>query len=240
MATLRVLFAACALAATAPIAAQNGAPADATAGGAQRPAAQLLIGTVDPVKAIENYPRSQEEQKRLDGLRKEAQAAVEAIRTKIDEINARRKLVAEGSDERQDLDFEFAAQNERLTMLAKRWRAQLDRENEKYQVAMYDDLERAVETVARNRGVLLVLRVHAKPELEPSESDPVGLRLRLHERRTVLYGAEEIDLTPAVIRVLQTPLGAKPVDAKDGKDGAAAKPSPTTDPGAAKTGGGNR
>ena len=66
------------------------------------------------------------------------------------------------------------------------------------QVEIYEDIWEAAANVARAKGLKLMLRVR---EL-PAEA-PLDVRQAFHARRTVLYHAQELDLTQDVINMLR-------------------------------------
>jgi hypothetical protein len=78
---------------------------------------------------------------------------------------------------------------------------------------LYEDLEVAVEKVAKNRGVQLVLRTY-DPGPPPSVSEKatnkelgqMNQRLQMFDRRQVWFNTDEIDLTGDLIKLLQVPL----------------------------------
>ena len=106
------------------------------------------------------------------------------------------------------------------TLFEREWR----RKVEEFYTSIYADLERAVSIVAKDRGVQLVLRAH--PELEDGSTES---KARVFEARIVWYSAQELDLTAAVIALLQVPLPPDPkAGAGDPKAGAGVEKGSTS------------
>jgi Skp family chaperone for outer membrane proteins len=113
-------------------------------------------------------------------------------------------------------------------------RDQLELEFARAQVVVYEDLEAAVQKVAKQKGLGLVLRQY---EPLPAAGDPAKLsarsvqkRIADFERRGVWYAAESVDITADVIKVLMVPIdtgkpadSAKPIDKAGDKGSGNAK-----------------
>jgi Skp family chaperone for outer membrane proteins len=202
-------------------------PADATA---PKKAAQITIGVVDLSKVIDVYPKAIAERERLQALSKRFSAEIDALSKQFDALRSDLSLLKEGSEKRETMEFELRMLSEQRKGLAELRKNQFDRELEKFELAVYQDLEVACAEVAKARGVQVLLRTQSTPSFEDGAAkDPVSLQraqLQAYDRRQVWFASDEVDLTQALIKYLSVPVDAKPADAKgaDGKKGDAQKP----------------
>jgi Skp family chaperone for outer membrane proteins len=100
---------------------------------------------------------------------------------------------------------------------------ELRQQRESFYVLMLEDMQQAVAIVAKERGVSMVLRTHNDLLDGSTES-----KARVFEARVVWYASEEVDLTPAVIKLLQVPLPKRPEEAAGTKPADAPKDQPGT------------
>jgi Skp family chaperone for outer membrane proteins len=196
-------------------------PADATA--ARK--AQITVGVVDLDKAIELYPKAIAERERLQALSKKFSAEIEAISKQFDALRSDLSILKEGSEKRESMEFELRMLGEQRKGLAELRKNQFDRELEKFELAVYRDLEVAIAEVAKLRGVQIVLRTRSAPALEDASAkettDLQRQQLQVYDRRQVWFASDEVDLTPALIKYMQVPVNSKTGDGKtgDGKTG---------------------
>jgi|KBSSwiStaDraftv2_1062776.scaffolds.fasta_scaffold443503_1 Skp family chaperone for outer membrane proteins len=206
--------------------AQGQSPAPAAEGTAL-PRQGITIGVVDFAKVMEVYPRAIQERKKLDEFWKQCLAQVDQERRRADEIRLKRDDLQADTMDRDLKDLEYAAKQREIEALKSVLAQERSRRVERLLVTMYEDVQRAVALVAKDRGVQLVLRKH-DDVVDGSTTN----KARVYEVRQVWYAADELDLTPAVIQRLQVPLPDEPKDAtneKDqtpGKDQAPAKTQP--------------
>lgn len=195
--------------------AQNGAdagatgkPAPAVEAAAPKTAAMPLIAVVDFAKVLENYPKAIAERERLNGMRKAARDQIDALTRRIKEAQEQLALFPEGSMDfaKRQLDIELMAQQR--PALTKLLNEQLQLEEMKIDIQLYEDAEFAVGKVAKERGVQIVLRKLADLPQRTSDENPKETQARVmtFDRRQVWYAAPEVDLTPHVIKFLQVPL----------------------------------
>jgi len=175
----------------------------------------VTIGVVDLDKAIDQYPKAIAERDRLQKLLQELGDRLNAESKRIDGIKADLSLLKEGSDQRELKEWELGKAMNDHKALASLLRAQFDRQVERFEIAIYQDLELAVAQVAKDRGVQIVLRV--RPQGVPSDGgkEPANAqqaRLQGFNRRDVWYHADEVDLTPALIKYLLVPIDVKKIE----------------------------
>jgi Skp family chaperone for outer membrane proteins len=213
-----VLFVASVLCPAAWASAQAQEPASTEAKASPSP----KIGVVDFVKVVEAYPRAIEERSKIEEMRKQQRAALEAELKKGRELEMKLEDLQRGTPAHDMKLHELRLKKQDIEGLEqifdRDWRRKID----EFYNAIYGDLERAVAIVAKERGVHIVLRAHPQLEGESTEN-----RARVFEARMVWFASPEIDLTPFVIKLLQVPLPAEPkaenakpvVETKPGKSG---------------------
>lgn len=201
--TLIVLSALAVLAAV-PLTAQEKTGAAPAAEGSPKVSA-LKVGVVDFVRVIDAYPKAIEERKKVDELRKQQLTTLDAEVKKLREMQIKLADLQRGSRGYELAQHEIRLKQQDIegtqSLFERDWRRAFDQ----FLVTVYADLERAVAIVAKDRGVHMVVRAH--PELEGGSAED---RARVYETRMVWYASEEIDLTPAVIQLLQVPLPPDP------------------------------
>ncbi len=225
--TIPRLFAAAVLATTMSATAQDrtGTPNAADAA-AKAPPAQIVIGVVDLGRAFEQYPRYVKMKGELEALRNKYDERLQAVSRGIDELKATLATLETGSEEHRMKELEHKIRLQERQGMAEMFRDRLELEVRRSEVAIYEDLDAATKAVAAARGVHLVLRIN---ELDPPSADlgkePPNDLLRRHrafELRQVLYAAEQIDLTPDVIRRMMVPMEPRKDNAKPDAGGAPA------------------
>lgn len=206
----------------------GGKPADA----AVRPAQGVTIGVVDLDKAIELYPKAIAERERLQALSKTFAAEIDELTKQIDAIKSDLSLLKEGSPKREAREFDLGMALKQREGFANLRKSQFDRELEKFELTIYQELEGAVAEVAKRKGVQIVLRVRATPAPEDAAKEKESgnaqkQRLAAFDRRHVWFASDEVDLTPALIKYLQVPVDPKKADAgKEPAKGSGPAPTP--------------
>ncbi len=228
MANFRIVpFAAC-LSVCGLLAAQDGKPvaneANATKQGAvpARPAVMPLIAVVDFAKVLEVYPKAVAERERLSGLRKTFNEQMDALTKRIEELKLQLPLYPEGSREQAMKQLDLETMLQQRPALAKLLNEQLQIEEMRMEVVLYEDVEIAIAKVAKDRGVQIVLRMLSDLPDRKDDASPKEIQARVvaYDRRQVWYAAPETDLTPHVIKFMQVPLERAKAPAGDNKSGA--------------------
>lgn len=180
-------------------------PADAAA-----PGKGLTIGVVDLDKARDAYPRAITEREKLQKMSMAFKEQIDAEKKHIDALRAELALLKPGTDEWEAKEAERGLAMERGKVLSNVYQSQFNRAREKYDLMIYQDFEVAIAQVAKDRGVQIVLRMHEQPEIDKDmeTADAQQARLYSYNRRNVWFAADEVDLTPALIKFLQVPLDA--------------------------------
>lgn len=174
------------------------------------PRAGLVVGVVDLEKAMELYPKALKERERLQKLKESYDEQLQQVTKRLEELKALLPALREGTMERARKQLELEQAMQARQGLAKLLEADLQLEDMRVLLAIYEDIEIAVAQLAKDRGVHVVLRLDTQQE-KPDDGDKlaprqVQRRLEVFDRRKVWFAAEELDLTPALIKMLQVPL----------------------------------
>ena len=202
-----VLLVAAAACLPASLAAQ--VPQDASASKA-RLGARMVVGVVDVLKAVEQYPRYNQMRAELRASVEQADEQLKAMGERLDELRATVQVLAEGSQERADKEFELQILLQSRDYRRKAASAQVNLQDLRNTLTVFEDLEYVIGVVARRKGVALVL---TKQDITPSaqpiseiSGDEVQARVKAYDRRQVWFASQELDLTNAVIKELMIPV----------------------------------
>jgi len=192
--------AACVLAISNESSAQTKAPVALVAAPASAPAsapaaAATRVGTCDIVYVFNNFQRASDLKKEFEARGRDLQSEAEKRRKAIETLASELQGLKEGSkefdqrlSEMQRLDIEFEA-----------WKklqdAQLKRDHYRLTREMYDQLLKAVDGVAKERGFDLVI-FNEPREIRSSSEEEL---LQQIAQRKVLYADGRIDITAAVL-----------------------------------------
>lgn len=159
------------------------------------------VGVVDFVKVMDAYPRAIEARGKLDELRKQNRAVLEAEVKKGRELELKLEDLQRGTPAHDMKLHELRLKKQGIEGMEQIFEREWRRKFDEWYLTVYADMERAVAIVAKERGLQMVLRSH--PQIEDGT---VENRTRVYEARIVWFASEEVDVTPAVIKVLQVPL----------------------------------
>jgi Skp family chaperone for outer membrane proteins len=183
-------------------------PDGAKAVEATAPGRGPTIGVVDLDKARDQYPKAIAEREKLQKLSQSFQEQLQALSKRIEEIRAAQSLLTEGTDEWEAKQAERGVVMQQQKIFADLFQSQFDRARAKFDLMIYQDFEVAIAQVAKDRGVQIVLRMHEAPDADKGKDagNVQQARLYSYNRRNVWFAADEVDLTPALIKYLQVPL----------------------------------
>lgn len=168
---------------------------------------EKAIGVVDFVKVIDGYPRAIQERKKLEDLRKAMVDQLEAEQKKLDELAAAKDALKEGTRERAVKILELNAGMRHLDGMREILDADYGQAKDRFMVLVYEDLDKAIDKVAREKGLKLVLRITR----DLGDGTVTG-KANAFNKRLVWFAADEIDITNDVVKLLQV---MAPADAKD-------------------------
>jgi Skp family chaperone for outer membrane proteins len=187
--------------------------------GNQAPA-QLQIGVVDVAKVLENYAKAVQEQKRLEDGRKEIFDWYNAELVKLKELQV--DVDGDGGRHKDYNQLNLDTRKANLRGLRELRNADWQDECAKYVAWASDDVDAAVDQIAKTRNLLLVV----KAQNRPSDKEAISRRAMTYDGRVVWFASEQIDITADVIKLLQvrppdagkaTPASPGPRSGNDGK-----------------------
>jgi len=183
-----------------------------------QPALANAIGVVDFVQVLQAYPNYLKGSKQLEEEKKARQAILSEEEGKLQELKIKRDGVRPGTRDYNmytlDLDCAMRHLNGFRDILGN----DLDQLTDKLMAQSYEEIEQVVAKIARDRSLLLVLRLHR----DLADSSPRAKAIT-YDRRVVWCAVDEIDLTAEVIKQLQAGPPSAPAKADPGKDAATPK-----------------
>lgn len=152
-----------------------------------------VIGVVDITRVVENCPRFVEGSKKLEEFAAALNKQAKEVSDRLKELKAQRDL-AEGPIEVKKIELRFAVEQRHLEGLGDLLKAEFGERQARLVAECYEDAERGIAAVAKEKGLQLVMRI--------------GLgggddKVRTFDRRVVWYHSDEVDVTAAVIKHLQ-------------------------------------
>ncbi|MEI6129181.1 MAG: OmpH family outer membrane protein [Planctomycetota bacterium] len=174
------------------------APAATTA--AQAAPQKIAVGVIDFVKLFEAYPRVAEDRRQYDEFRKQRRTMFDDEKKKVEDLKLGLEIEKKNTANRAIKELEIQAMMSRLEGLQKILETEMRMKLEDLQVAWFEDAQRAIAIVAKERGISIVLRILA------DNGETTRDKVSIFEQRAVWYAGAEVDITPFVIRLLQVPL----------------------------------
>ncbi|MBL8754500.1 MAG: OmpH family outer membrane protein [Planctomycetes bacterium] len=168
------------------------------------------VGVVNLDRAIDTYPRWVKLKADLEGMQKTFDDRLTQMSKSLKELKATIDAEAADSEGKRIKELQYGLMLQEQKGQADILRDQLELEFARAQVVVYEDLETAIQKVARQKGLGLVLRQYEPmpPAGDPTKLSPRSVQKRIaeFERRGVWYAAESVDITADVIKVLMVPL----------------------------------
>ena len=173
---------------------------DQTAWGQSRSSAfgSVKIGVCDPHEVFQQYVRKTALQGDLDDKKREVQAEMKAIQSNI---KAKRDMLQTGTFKPETREYQNKTK-ELLTLTvehetkAKWYESDLRRQDAEITRMCYEDIYKAIDTMAKKKGLTLVL-THEEFELQSQTVQE--LISKLYYRRPVLYADPGLDITQEVV-----------------------------------------
>jgi len=177
---------------------------------ATRSARGIVVGVVDVIKAVEQYPRYIKLRSELEASIQQYEAQLQDMAGRADELRGTIQVLAEGSQERADKEFEYQLLLQTQDYRKKAFREQMQIQDLRNTLSVYEDLEYVIGVVAARKGVGVVLtKQDITPSAQPIEelaANEVQARVKAYDRRNVWFASKELDLTSAVIKELMIPV----------------------------------
>lgn len=200
--------------------------------------ANLVVGIIDLARAIEQYPKAIEMQKKLVELGKQSRSQLDEVTKRMEEIRGALDVLGQDAPDRRQHENDLQLLQLQRQLRAKSLDERFEMARVKMMLEVYSDIEVAIAKVAKARGLHIVQCTHE----DPNPGDVAKLagrdamsRLGQFESRVIWYAAPELDVTADLIKLLLVPVenappkdGDKPADGKDGdKTGEKAAPAAT-------------
>lgn len=218
-------FASLVLASALGIAGVHGLASAQQAGGGGLVARDLKIGAVDLASVYKQYKRSadleqmiNEKKDLLNNQLKDLEKEIKEVWKALDLLDPQSEAYQQKEDEKDMLVAKFDRMKKRRDeVLKKTW--------ENYNLQLLDDIEKVVKAYGEDNKFTLILKIDGKPTEE--QRMLVGLK-------AVLYSAKELDITPAIVELLnrnydKTRNTSAPGGGEQSKPGV--QPIPPTPPG---------
>lgn len=197
-----------------PVTAAVALLATATAQGPQNASATkaggVVVGVIDVIKAVEQYPRYIKLRGELEANIQQYESQLKEMSARADELRGTIQVLAEGSQERADKEFEYKMLLQTQDYRRKAYRERMQLQDLRNTLSVYEDLEYVIAVVAKRKGVALVLtKQDIVPSVQPIGELPapeVQARVKAFDRRQVWFASKELDLTGDVIKELMIPV----------------------------------
>lgn len=192
------------------------------------PAGGMVVGVIDVIKAVEQYPRYIKLRAELETSIGQYEAQLQEMSARVDELRGTVQVLAEGSPERAEKEFEYKLALQTQDYRRKAYRERMQLQDLRNTLSVYEDLEYVIGVVARRKKVGLVLTkqdiVPAAGPIADLASGEVQARVKAYDRRQVWFASKELDLTGDVIKELMIPVPDRnsperaPNSGQDGKE----------------------
>ena len=170
----------------------------------------MVVGVIDVLKAVEQYPRYIKLRGELESSINDYEAQLKQMSARVDELRGTIQVLAEGSQDRADKEFEYQMLMQTQDYRRKAYRDRMQQQDLRNTLTVYEDLEYVIGVVAKRKGVGIVL---TKQDITPSAQSieemsekEVQVRVKAYDRRQVWFATKEVDLTGAVIKELMIPV----------------------------------
>ncbi len=161
-----------------------------------------LVGVVQIELAAAAYPKWT---KGLEALQAESEAYLAEIKKQeklADGLREKRNQFEAGSRESLDAAGDFNAAVARLKWLSEQHMPHFQTKKAALYEAVYRDIDQEIAALAKEKGVMLVLRQRPLPAVDGTVN-PIE-RHEEYDGRVLLHASPALDLTPDLIRILKT------------------------------------
>ena len=172
------------------------------------------IGVVRFTALINGYERMQSEQKASITKRKELQAEQKSKHDELLRLNAKLQQHTPGSGAYNKTENELQQKKAEMEAWARREAQKLLIEEARIIRSIYDDVQKAVTEFGRKGGYALILK---EDDLDMAGARVTELKLKVALRK-ILYVDPSVDITEAVLKLLNKTYAKKPTSGK-GREG---------------------
>jgi Skp family chaperone for outer membrane proteins len=167
------------------------------------PPVNLKIGVVDFDRLGQSIP---EVNRQLEEWQQEGRKLEEEMGARgqeLKKLDDQRQGMEPGTAGRFRADNEFHTKVRSAEIFRQQTQDYLQSRMDTIKDVALTEMNKAVADLAKKKGLQIVLRIRELPDLAKKEYKKVENRLQAHEHRTVLYHADELDLTEELIRIVK-------------------------------------
>lgn len=183
-------------------------------GGTQIGAAKVAV--VDIAAVINEYPRWIELRRELVKQHDEINERDRQVSEKLKGMRAQALGYDEGSEEHKAVTLQVNLEAQMAQFRSERDRARLSAQDFRNTLEVYEDVDYAIDRVAKKKGIDVVLArqvipIDPQPLAEQSD-EQVQRQVRMYDSRQVLWASQRLDITSEVIIYIRS--GAVPARAE--------------------------
>lgn len=156
------------------------------------------VGVVDTLQVLNAYAKFIDGQAALKRMNDEFKAAMDQEVQQIQQLELDIMALEDGTQEHRLKTLELELAQRKVQGLGNVHQAKMNSAMARLNVETYDDVFKAVESVAKAKGLKLVLRKRAELPNMPEE-----FKISDNDRRTILFVDPELDITQDVIDTLK-------------------------------------
>jgi Skp family chaperone for outer membrane proteins len=192
----RALILALALLASGPLArAQEARTQDAKG----RPPADFRLGVVDLGKVFTSYKKTKDLEQRFNDERERLKKELDDLRKQISETTKELEMLDQASEAYAIKEEERAVLARKLEYKKERLEITIRKRFDEYRLQILDDIEQVVKAYGDEHHFTLIVKVEGAPtDQEKAVLGPMNLEAL----KSVLYFSNEIDITPAIVEIL--------------------------------------
>ncbi len=164
------------------------------------------VAVIDVVRAFNEYQRQKDLEAELQELKQKLQAEQEQRRGRIEAMQATLDAMDQNDPTYAEKMRELLAEQIELKNWMDLAQADMQREIGVWTARVYQEIVTASQQVAEARGFDLVL---AHEPFKPAGIDPETIRQQIRSRK-VVYAADKVDITDAVLEALNKAYRAQP------------------------------
>lgn len=183
------------------------------------------VGVVDLAAVFKQYRRSAELQKKIDEERERLQKDLDQQKTYISKLHMEMDALDRTSETYEIKEDEKDAAVARFDRTKRRLEERIKKRWEEYNLQLLEDIEQVVKAYGEEQSFSLILKV------DPKATEETRFLAGL---KAVMYFGKELDVTPAVVELLNRRYEEK--QAKGGAKPAAPAPEPPAPPSPAPSG----
>lgn len=161
-------------------------------------AKELKVGVVNLNKVFENYKKRVAMEDSFKDLKTREEESLTDKQDSLMSMREEMQLMERGSEARKELEAELQKKLLYLQLEEEVARKNLTEKEKEYYEELYDDINKAIETIGKEQKFDLILK---KETIETKSADLLELRLKIGIG-TVLYYSDAMDITDIVVQYL--------------------------------------